>query len=130
METEALAKELDREIEAINIFVQAILKKNDIPFSKLTELLMEKREKKTIIKVPCCIFKERSLGILESLTIYLKENLNLSYSDIASLLNRNHSPIWMTYNNAKKKFNSKLTEDKQTLWIPISIFSERKFGLL
>ncbi len=130
MKEEALAKELDREIEAINTFVQAILKKNDISFSRLTELLREKREEKLVIKAPCCIFKERSLGILEALTIYLKEELNLSYSEIASLLNRDHRPIWMTYNNAKKKFNNKLILDKQSLQIPISIFSERKLGLL
>ena len=130
MKTEALAKELDKEIDAINTFVQTILEKNDISFSKLVEILRQKRGEKAIVKVPCCIFKERSLGILEALTIYLKEKLNLSYSDIASLLNRNHSPVWMSYNNAKKKFNGNLVLDKQTFWIPISIFAEKKLGLL
>ena len=130
MKEEALAKELDKEIDAINTFVQAILEKNDISFSKLVEILRQKRGEKTVIKVPCCIFKERSLGILEALTKYMKEDLDLKYKEIASLLNRDNRVIWMTYNNAKKKFNGKLILDKQAVWIPISIFTERKFGLL
>ena len=130
MKEEALAKELDKEIDAINTFVQAILEKNDISFSKLVEMLREKREEKAIVKVPCCIFTERSLGILEALTKYLKEDLDLKYKEIASLLNRDNRVIWMTYNNARKKLKKRLAADKETIWIPVFIFTDKKFGLL
>jgi len=130
MKEETLAKELDKEIDAINTFVQAILEKNDISFSKLVEMLREKREEKAIVKVPCCIFTERSLGILEALTKYLKEDLDLKYKEIASLLNRDNRVIWMTYNNARKKLKKRLAADKETIWIPVFIFTDKKFGLL
>jgi len=130
MKTEALAKELDKEIDAINTFVQTILEKNDISFSKLVEILRQKRGEKAIVKVPCCIFKERSLGILEALAKYLKEELDLSYNEIASLLNRDNRVIWRTYSNARKKLKKKLAADKKTIWIPISVFTNRKLGLL
>ena len=130
MKEEALAKELDKEIDAINTFVQAILEKNDISFNKLVEILRQKRGEKTVIKVPCCIFKERSLGILEALTKYMKEDLDLKYKEIASLLNRDNRVIWMTYNNARKKLKKRLAADKETIWIPVFIFTDKKFGLL
>jgi len=130
MKEEALAKELDKEIDAINTFVQAILEKNDISFSKLVEILRQKRGEKTVIKVPCCIFKERSLGILEALTKYIKEELDLGYNEIASLLNRDNRVIWRTYSNAGKKLKKRLAVDKKTIWIPISIFTDKKLGLL
>jgi len=130
MKEETLAKELDKEIDAINIFVQTILEKNDISFSKFVEILRQKREEKAIVKVPCCIFKERSLGILEALAKYLKENLDLSYNEIASLLNRDNRVIWRTYSNARKKLKKKLVADKKTIWIPVSVFTNRKLGLL
>jgi len=130
MKEEALAKELDKEIDAINTFVQAILEKNDISFNKLVEILRQKRGEKTVIKVPCCIFKERSLGILEALTKYIKEELDLGYNEIASLLNRDNRVIWRTYSNAGKKLKKRLAVDKKTIWIPISIFTDKKLGLL
>ena len=130
MKEKTLAKELDKEVDAINTFVQTILEKNDISFSKLVEILRQKRGEKAIVKVPCCIFKERSLGILEALTKYLKEELDLSYNEIASLLNRDNRVIWTTYSNAGKKLKKNLAIDKKTIWIPISIFTNRKLGLL
>ena len=130
MKEETLAKELDKEIDAINTFVQTILEKNDISFSKLVEILRQKRGEKTIVKVPCCIFKERSLGILEALTKYMKEDLDLKYKEIASLLNRDNRVIWMTYSNARKKLKKRLAADKETIWIPVFIFTDKKFGLL
>ena len=130
MKEKTLAKELDKEIDAINTFVQTVLEKNDISFSKLVEILRQKRGEKTIVKVPCCIFKERSLGILEALTKYLKEELDLGYNEIASLLNRDYRVIWRTYSNAGKKLKKRLAVDKKTIWIPISIFTDKKLGLL
>jgi predicted DNA-binding protein (UPF0251 family) len=53
--------------------------------------------------IPLNIFNNRSLSILETLTTYLKEELNLRYCQIASLLNKDARTIWTAYNRAKKK---------------------------
>ena len=118
------------DINAVHAIIQDVIKKNNVSFSEVIELLREKREGEKIILIPLPILKERSLGILEAITKYLKEDLNLSYHEIASLLNRDDRPIWNTYNNAKNKFPQRFVLDKEYVSIPVSIFSNRKLGLL
>ena len=79
-----------------------------------------------LILIPISIFKNSSP--LESLVKYLKDNLDLSLSEIASLLNRDQRTIWITYNNASKKIKELEIIDK-TL-IPINIFNNRKLSIL
>ena len=55
------------------------------------------------IQIPVEIFNSRPLSILETLTVYLKDELNLRYCQIASLLNKNDRTIWTVYNRATKK---------------------------
>jgi hypothetical protein len=55
------------------------------------------------IKIPLQIFNNRSLSILEALTAYLKEDLNMRYCQIASLLNKDQRTIWTAYNRCIKK---------------------------
>ena len=62
------------------------------------------------IKVPIHIFKDRSLSVLEALAEYLKDELNLRYCRIASLLNKDQRTIWTVYNRAKKKRRSNNNE--------------------
>ena len=56
--------------------------------------------------IPSFVFKDRSLSFLEALTEYLKDNLNLRYCRISSLLNRDPRTIWTVYSRAKKKEGS------------------------
>lgn len=66
--------------------------------------------------VPISIFKDRSLGMLEALTEYLKDTLNLRYCQIASLLNRDDRTIWTVHNRAKRKRikeNYKIEDEKR-----------------
>ena len=53
--------------------------------------------------LPISIFKERKLSVLETIAVYLKEECNLSFHQIAVLLNRNDRTIWTVYNRGKKK---------------------------
>ena len=53
--------------------------------------------------IPSFVFIDRSLSFLEALTEYLKDNLNLRYCQIASLLNRDPRTIWTVYQRAKDK---------------------------
>jgi DNA-binding transcriptional regulator YiaG len=126
--------DLNLEIDALNTLIDTISKKNNISYSKIfTELKqkqnLKQKESKTI-KIPVLIFKSRTLGVLESIVKYLREELKLKYSEIAKLLNRDDRVIWTTYKNSIKKQNKKLTVDKNSLQIDISVFSNNKLGCL
>jgi neutral trehalase len=70
---------------------------------KNSQMLVAEEFEEAGIYVPLDIFNNRSLSILENLTAYLKENLNLRYCQIASLLNKDARTIWTVYNRVKKK---------------------------
>jgi len=53
--------------------------------------------------IPATLFAERKLSVLETLSHYLKEHLNLTLHEIAILLNRNDRTIWTVVNRASKK---------------------------
>ncbi len=50
--------------------------------------------------IPVSIFSKKSL--LETIAIYLKKNFDLSYHDVAVLLNRDDRTIWTVCNRKKK----------------------------
>ena len=81
-------------------------------------------------EIPISVFDNKELSSLETICKYLKENCNLSYHEIAVLLNRNDRTIWTTYNNAHKKLETRFTVVKSDYFIPISIFIERKLSVL
>ena len=66
--------------------------------------LFSKKEKELVI--PIGVFQNRSLGLLESLTLHLKDRVGLSYHQIAVILNRDDRTIWTSYNQAKKKLKT------------------------
>lgn len=53
--------------------------------------------------IPMEIIKNRNLSILESIVKFLKEARNLTYHEIAVLLNRDDRTIWTVYSRARKK---------------------------
>ncbi len=58
---------------------------------------------KSNITIPSSIFKNRQFGVLEALVKFLKEEISLSYHNIAVLLKKNDRTIWSSYNNSLKK---------------------------
>lgn len=60
-------------------------------------------EKETSITIPLTLFSDRTLSILEHMTKHLKENYELNYTDIATLLNRSPKTIWTVHQRARKK---------------------------
>lgn len=64
-----------------------------------TEIELSKKE----INIPVSIFTDRSLASLEVVVEYLKDKENLSYHEIAILLNRDDRTIWTCYHRAKIK---------------------------
>tara|TARA_Y100000310_G_scaffold345304_1_gene463558 strand:+ start:2998 stop:3420 length:423 start_codon:yes stop_codon:yes gene_type:complete len=81
--------------------------------------------------VDSSIFVDRKFSFSESLILYLK-SLQLTYKNIASLLNRNERTIWTIYSRAMKKASlpSKKKRIKSTLLIPISIFEDRSLSIM
>lgn len=53
--------------------------------------------------IPITLFSDRTLSVLEHVITYLKEQHELSYKDIATLLNRDQRTVWTTYQRARKK---------------------------
>lgn len=53
--------------------------------------------------IPLNIVSDRNLSAFENICTYMKEELSLSFADIARLLKRNKNTIWTTYNRAKEK---------------------------
>ncbi len=60
-------------------------------------------QKPSDIFIPTIIFTNRNLSVLENITVHLKEERGLRYSQIAQLLKRNDRTIWTVYNRACKK---------------------------
>ena len=114
-------KSYEKNKEAINSVIRIKIgnKLNDREFMRLINY-------EESILIPISIFKDNSP--LEALVKYLKENLNLSLSEIASLLNRDQRTIWITYDNASRKING--LEGLSKKLIPINVFSNRKLSIL
>jgi len=94
------------------------------------------------IEVPLSLFRDRSLSVLEVLSEYLKDKLNYSYHEIATMLNRDDRTIWTAYKKSVKKqaeaFNLERTImempilklEKIFIIVPVSIFENNKLTLL
>ena len=53
--------------------------------------------------IPISYFEKKKLTFFEVLVLYLRDERNLSYHEVAVLLERNDRTIWTVYNRAKKK---------------------------
>ena len=53
--------------------------------------------------VPSTLFRNRNLGALEALTLYLREERALRYCQIAEILNRDDRTVWTAFKRAKVK---------------------------
>ena len=93
-----------------------------LSYSKVRDVIHLTDDKEILI--PVSIFIKR-LSVLETVTKYLKEELNLSYHQIGVLLNRDERNIWHTYKNANKKHTPKLKVTFSKYFIPISIFQNK-----
>jgi hypothetical protein len=66
----------------------------------------QKRQEITALmtaSIPSDIFRDRSISVLEAMVEYLKDELNLSFHEIAKMLNRDDRTVWTCYSRAKKK---------------------------
>jgi len=87
---------------------------------------IDKIIKQEEFEIPVAIFSKK-LGCLESLTKYMKENLNMSYHEIAKELNRDDRTIWTAYKKSQEKQRELLSIKETKVLLPISIFKDRRF---
>ncbi len=63
------------------------------------------RIEKPVKGVRCSVFRNRELGPLESLTVFMREELKMTFSQIAENLDRSYQTIWLSYQKGIKKIN-------------------------
>ncbi|MFC1769335.1 hypothetical protein ACFLZX_06255 [Nanoarchaeota archaeon] len=123
------ARSLHESLSSLDSLFSQLKSQYNIPEEHLIELLKSSKKSETLF-IPLSILSMRPLGILESITKYLHENINLTFSQIATLLYRDPRTIWASYNKSKKKFKDKFVADYSSIHIPIYVFQNRKFGTL
>ena len=119
----------DKSFQILKLAIDDIKEKYNLVPDGILSLIEEKPISKQIL-IPISIFEIKNLSALEVICKYLKENLELNYSKIALLLNRNSRTIWTTYNNAVKKKKESLVVKDSRFFIPISILKNRKLSVL
>jgi len=87
---------LDKKIN-VDLLLLNIKEKFKLSDKEIEELSVQRE-----IKIPVTIFTKR-LGMLESISLYLRDDAGLSFSLIAKLLERDYKTVWTSYNKAKKK---------------------------
>jgi|WetSurMetagenome_2_1015567.scaffolds.fasta_scaffold602813_2 hypothetical protein len=83
----------------VDLILSNIQKKFDLSAYELIDLFKEEEKG---MSVPVSIFSKET-GMLESASLYMKDELKLSFNEISRLLKRNYKTIWTSYNMAKKK---------------------------
>ncbi len=87
-----IAQLLDRETAVVSASIAKANKK----------IKQELKKQEHHITIPTSAFSA-SMGPLESITLFLKNNYHVSLSEIGRLLGRDPRNIWQSVNNAKKK---------------------------
>jgi DNA-binding NarL/FixJ family response regulator len=65
------------------------------------------REPRTeLCLVPLQALRNRELGILEALTLHLRDERGMRFSEIAKALDRDPRTIWATYSKARMKLHA------------------------
>jgi len=111
--------------EVVDIIFEKLREKYKISRKELKFLIKTKEE----LSIPVTIFS-KELGALEALIKYMKENLVMSYHEIAKLLNRNDRTIWTAYHKALQKQIEPIKPQETEILLPISIFRNRNLTIL
>ncbi|KYK27384.1 hypothetical protein AYK26_03940 [Euryarchaeota archaeon SM23-78] len=95
---------LNRDPKTIWVTYRSVQKKKAFVFEE-TDIQVD-------IQVPLSIFRDRRLSILEALVHYLK-NLEMKYSEIARILNKDQRTVWTVHSRAKKKFEKNKKDESK-----------------
>ena len=67
------------------------------------EDLVEELRRTAPLYIPVSVLADRTLGPLEASVVYLRDQHQLSFHQIAQMLSRDDLTIWATYHHAKRK---------------------------
>ena len=127
-------KDIEKKLlDALNYLKEQNINPKDIVnlVNKALKIEVKEEKEKEEVKVPISIFNNDYLSSLENIVKYLRENLLLSFKQIASLTNRNEIALAVTYRNAKKKLEAKfVVENVHPYFIPVSILQDRNISVL
>ncbi len=104
---EAIVKYLKEEHNFSYVEISRLLNRSNktiwITYQRAKKKMPKKLVGKSQILIPVEIFQNRKFSILESLVSYLKQEQNISYKEIAKLINRNYRTVLTVYRRFKKK---------------------------
>ncbi len=110
--------------ELLDIIIEKLKGRQDIEKEDISEIIKSEKE----LTIPITIFSKQ-LGGLEAIAKYMKENLNMTYSEIAKEIGRNERTIWTSYKKAKEKQKEIFSEEKKGILVPISIFGNNELTI-
>ncbi|MCP6727622.1 MAG: sigma-70 region 4 domain-containing protein, partial [Patescibacteria group bacterium] len=110
--------------ETMNLLIKEMRKKYKLTRKEVMELSEVKK-----MSIPITIFS-KELGGLETISKYMKENLEMNYKEIADELNRDERTIWTAYKKAKEKQKEPIDVKKTDIFLPTSILRNRKLTIL
>jgi DNA-directed RNA polymerase specialized sigma24 family protein len=95
------------------------------------------KSRKNYASVPIKIFNN-NLSPLENVVLYLTIRFNLTQTEIANILKRDHTTIWTTLMNAQKKAKkmkyfediSRLESEKEKILVPVQVLADEKLSIL
>ena len=115
---------LDLRLQENLILKEYLKKKLQLSDQEIQNIIERGKE----ILLPVSIFRNK-LSTLEIIVKFLKENKNLTFSEISRLLNRDERTIWHAYRRAARK-KIEITVADSDLTIPVSLFATRKYSPL
>ena len=74
-----------------------------VTYQRAKKKMPKKLKGKSDIFIPVEIFQNRKFSVLEILVSYLKQEQEISYKDIAKLINRNYRTVLTVYRRFRKK---------------------------
>jgi len=83
----------------IDLLLSNIQRKFDLSADELIELFKEEEKE---MSLPISIFTKET-GMLESASLYLKDELKLSFNEISRLLKRDYKTIWTIEKRIRNK---------------------------
>ena len=115
----------------LEVFEDRLRDKYGVNIKEILDIFGGKKfvEERKDIKIPLSIFKANKVGAAELLCRYLKDKEDCKFSEIAKLINRDQRTVALNYNNSKKK-KIRLMVDKESIYVPVSIFSDRRLSVL
>lgn len=108
MQEQEKKRKLKKLIVSFSEIVREFSELNSLSSSEIVYVIEKAKEKTAKSKTELCpvipldAFK-KNFGCLESISLYLKDKLNLKFSEISKLTNRDQRTIWVSYSKAKKK---------------------------